>query len=1710
MVTFEQLIPELKQLVTLLDQADTKASGLIEVLKFLSESPISTKSIETLVKALTEVQQRLPQLKDIGISPEIVNSITEVVLQLKNLGEFHLDINKPISDAIPSFQRLITELREGDEYSKAIALNLESLGRAQTTPVSLRLTLDYLKQIQEHINNIKNPQAMENSPKQLLEEVSKVENIDKEVQSEADFEDIGKILGRRLVEGMLSGIEKEFPGITEKLNELFGDNINKVTKLQSGVFKISGKIDGDDAVRYIDRLGNIHESLRTASRLTRQELEALEKEFPQLADASADYGFELENIIKAERQLGSNVVKLRIETDEGGLNLFVDNLGRAATSVRELKKQLSTEFIEGLRQQFKGLDEYLSQFGATVKDITNVTRKGNIFEIQFLGKDGIDSKVYKAYGDMQGRIVKDFGEASQLTKQQVEQLASVYENAFREASKYGGSVENLITATRDEKTGFVGLTFAIQDDIEGLKQLTLWTDKAGRVALNKRDLGETAFTPSQLKGISERFKNLKSHIEEYGFSMKHLKSAYTEVSTGITRLNFVMKGTDGIVRHLNVAIDRHGNILRDVQRKYQGFLDGVVRNTMEAAKWMVAIQLTYVPLEKFNELIQLAIDNQDKLADSAIALNMSMERMGRTFNDITEVANETGTPLNEAIEGFSAAYRATAGLGNQAQRTAVALNLLKNSLILSRLATIDQKEAMDVLISSLRQVGLPLSQSSLLLNKWIATSKSSQVSIQDLAEAYSVVGAAAKSSGFDIDTLNGIIAALAESTSYSGKQVGNIIRSFISNMSTKEARDELYKLGISVTDVNHNLRSSLDILEEISSRYSAGLINDTQLTQLARALAGGSRRAAPMITLIKTYGKALQMAKISANATNESQEALNIKLDTARSKVTQLSNAFQHLAETLGTDGGVIDVFSFFADILGGVVKLMDSLISYGGQSVTLFTTLLPALSYLSKTGRLDTFSTWFSGKIFGMQKVTTTEGEVLQPKKLISSSTLVHGVMSAMLIGGVISEALQGNKALAAYDFAGQTIGTAVGYVLGGPVGAMIGQFIGSGIGHTFHKLLTDVGPDDAKIMARAFLEQLNKGKQNQNQEDNLKKDLQKEKEEILGGTLLLTVANLEKLIAPIADTLGLMPHGLAKSYEESPALTLAAGASQNPFIGKEFKQHLQQYLKDVTDQAIKPLENAPFTIINPVRGIDYKSREIRLQHLRELSAITQKLTDQSKLMYDSGKISAAEYEKRLEQIRALSARLSYTYLAMGDSITQAFGNSTKAFEVWSQVLIQGSDDEKQHFMELVDTILSLQEAINRGEGDVEKHKQDIAELRRELEQYTKDVTKSITVRNFKLPQVIDLGEGLSEQDAQMLIQRAQKITQAYGDALTKAGVTTKEAFNEWLSAMEPVFVKLSDSMLLPAKNVLPQFVSQARRELEKEGKLQTSTTQNGFQIRQLNFSSARRGEFMAALEWAKNLLQTNFPQYKLKEQEIGVIYKDQKTDVIHADLLQLLLATNKLVEINQKQLDGIYNLPSGATFWVPWQAWNMQFAAGGSGGGSFSATRNTKEVEKIVEKPPKEVEKPQMEKSRAEAIPNIREKITPVDITKLPIEPQDERYKFYHRAPVPHTEKSLQDSVYDMLNRWADDIIQFGNSMGKLLHLPKQLPLFNDILPKLHLQQQNSSPNALRFNLELNHKVALSLDGEIIATAVSRYIGEELLSAARGMAIHKSIEVM
>ena len=174
---------------------------------------------------------------------------------------------------------------------------------------------------------------------------------------------------------------------------------------------------------------------------------------------------------------------------------------------------------------------------------------------------------------------------------------------------------------------------------------------------------------------------------------------------------------------------------------------------------------------------------------------------------------------------------------------------VKDSTILSRLALLDNAEATEYLTSALKGYKLEAQDAIGVIDQLVSIDLEAATSAGDMAEALSRTANMARTTGFEMNEVLGMIATMSEVTQNSASTIGNSVKTILSRMSNVKAglddfegealndvEKTLNRVGIALRDNQGNWYDFYDVLDEIASKWDS--FTDVQQSQITTALGG--------------------------------------------------------------------------------------------------------------------------------------------------------------------------------------------------------------------------------------------------------------------------------------------------------------------------------------------------------------------------------------------------------------------------------------------------------------------------------------------------------------------------------------------------------------------------------------------------------------------------------------------------------------------------------------------------------------------------------------------------------------------------------------------------------------------------------------------------------------------------------------------------------
>lgn len=1157
----------------------------------------------------------------------------------------------------------------------------------------------------------------------------------------------------------------------------------------------------------------------------------------------------------------------------------------------------------------------------------------------------------------------------------------------------------------------------------------------------------------------ERFQQVQQQARQYGFRSTDIKTVDTYAGS-YTRLGYAIKDADGIMRRMTITVDKAGNTLVSTQKQFRTFFGAIQRNIGEMIKWSAAVLLVWGSIRKLEELVSLAIDNETQLANVAVVLGEAHANLSDVFNSAAEAAYATGESINGVIEGYAAAYRATGNIENSTERARIAQQLLVDSLVLSKLSTLDQAGALDTLVGALRQTGLSLDQGQQLIDKWVKVSRYAQVSVETLAESFAITATSAQNAGVSIEYLNGLIATIAEVTTLSASESGNAIRAFISSFKSDSAIKELGQFGIAVTDLEGETRDFLSIMQEISALFEAGVISESQLNQIGRAIGGrGARREAQVVAVIKNLGRAEELAAIQADANGEAQAALSIQLETVQTSLTRLDNAFLTLARTMGAEGGVLDATGSVVELFTKLLDITTALTKNLGTLTPIMAGLGLALAATSQQSRQFYYAKGVENLATGATNVSPRAGNFLldqltRPGIGRGAQFLGGGVAqlgAGLLTAGTAVKAVQRED----YASAGGAIG---GGIIGALVtgGSPIGIAIGTAAGQAMASAIFNYKPEFENF----FKDTVGGGIDNV-EPKKISDPIQDAMEEAFkaagqitgaGGQVIGESAYLGRAGANVSAYIKNQLIGAGKligiqgefTTPEQEALREADLAGR----GREVRQALEDAKRyQQAQQGTGAEATFNFEFVN-------RQQQYLKQYGAELDKLEQAEADLARTRALGGQITERELRTSLEVIPKLQSGISSFAVGFGDAFAELnpqIKNATDTMEAFARILTQSSPEQIEYLSSINSEIARLtnlvQLAKEAGQDFIifkpddpsteasEEIRYNLAESNDEIQRLQQNAAILATNLNqaaqasfIQLPSITNLG--IRSEDLEKVFARARELQRDYIQSTYKASLNEGISVEEIESSFDPIMVQAGETGgYTYAEGFMSSFLQQAVSQMQAAGEI-LAPQPAALPIRQLDISSGQLPALLARYEQLVNSIRAQAQaggfQVDLTEETFAGLLTDYVAVPITANLSLLNLGMNELIDVNKKQLEGVYNLPTDASFYVPFQGYELGLGGAGGGGGLGGAATALTEAANDLKDASREMDRVNRDRLREIYQRQDEAKLdTPVvkytgDFTK-----PDKPFEYYQNFPALYGVTGEQTTVLDKLSDVLDRLL-------------------------------------------------------------------------------------
>lgn len=203
------------------------------------------------------------------------------------------------------------------------------------------------------------------------------------------------------------------------------------------------------------------------------------------------------------------------------------------------------------------------------------------------------------------------------------------------------------------------------------------------------------------------------------------------------------------------------------------------------------------------------------------------------------------------------------------------------------------------------------------------TVNSGVVTGQELASSLGPVTQAAKSAGVGIDELGALIAGVTKEGGPAAQNINNL-NNTLSKITTKDAQENMKKLGVSVTDQEGNFRPMIDVLGDLRDK-TAGMTAEARNAAIQKIFPDAQARQGAM-TIMSQIDNVREYLEVNKNATGAASSAYEKMSATFNSQTKLLGNTFQSILTTVGAKilPAITPLITAFAEKLPAAFKALE------------------------------------------------------------------------------------------------------------------------------------------------------------------------------------------------------------------------------------------------------------------------------------------------------------------------------------------------------------------------------------------------------------------------------------------------------------------------------------------------------------------------------------------------------------------------------------------------------------------------------------------------------------------------------------------------------------------------------------------------------------------------------------------------------------------
>ena len=367
-------------------------------------------------------------------------------------------------------------------------------------------------------------------------------------------------------------------------------------------------------------------------------------------------------------------------------------------------------------------------------------------------------------------------------------------------------------------------------------------------------------------------------------------------------------------------------------------IESIQRKAGATIAGLTLLRQAFISLERAAKNMATTAAELDKqLTDLRMVTGESYEDTSRLVDSYNVLAKELGSTTTQVLNASSEWLR-------QGKRIQETQELIRQSMILSKVGAMDADTATKRLTSTMMGYGLAVSEVAGVVDRLTAVDMAAAVSADNIAEALSHTASSASLAGLSLDKIIAYLTVVQETTQKSASVVGESFKSIFARMGKVTNGDAVDDFGENISGVESTLRSlgielrksedefrNFDeILDEVGNKWAT--YSTVVQRQIATAF-GGVYQSENFLALMNNYEKVAKYMDVSANAAGTAEKKFNAYQESVEAHYnTMIASAEALSKKTVPTEllNGLMDAGTAVMDFATSTNLLSTALTGLG------------------------------------------------------------------------------------------------------------------------------------------------------------------------------------------------------------------------------------------------------------------------------------------------------------------------------------------------------------------------------------------------------------------------------------------------------------------------------------------------------------------------------------------------------------------------------------------------------------------------------------------------------------------------------------------------------------------------------------------------------------------------------------------------------------